>query len=103
MQGLEDFRLVEKMGDGAFSNVYKAIQRSTGQKCAVKVVRKYELNSSQVSFCASLLSSPPRFILFTLPPFLTHLPCAGHTRDQGGEGLYSFCFVCFKPSLEAHL
>lgn len=35
---------------GAFSNVYKAIDRMTGQKVAVKVVRKYELTSSQVSF-----------------------------------------------------
>lgn len=34
---------------GAFSNVYKAIDRMTGQKVAVKVVRKYELTSSQVS------------------------------------------------------
>jgi len=33
---------------GAFSNVYKAIDRMTGLKVAVKVVRKYELNSSQV-------------------------------------------------------
>lgn len=39
---------MEKMGDGAFSNVYKAIERKTGRKCAVKVVRKYELNHSQV-------------------------------------------------------
>jgi serine/threonine protein kinase len=41
------------MGDGAFSNVYKAIERKTGRKVAVKVVRKYELNSSQV--CTILL------------------------------------------------
>jgi serine/threonine protein kinase len=37
------------MGDGAFSNVYKALERKTGRKVAVKVVRKYELNSTQVS------------------------------------------------------
>lgn len=36
---------------GAFSNVYKARDRRTGQKVAIKVVRKYELNSNQVSFC----------------------------------------------------
>jgi serine/threonine protein kinase len=36
------------MGDGAFSNVYKAVERKSGRKVAVKVVRKYELNSSQV-------------------------------------------------------
>ncbi|WVQ72756.1 hypothetical protein IAR50_002316 [Cryptococcus sp. DSM 104548] len=45
--GLEEYRLVEKMGDGAFSNVYKAIDRRSGIKVAVKVVRKYELNQSQ--------------------------------------------------------
>jgi serine/threonine protein kinase len=33
-QGLEGFKLVEKMGDGAFSNVYKAIDRTSGQKVA---------------------------------------------------------------------
>jgi len=41
------------MGDGAFSNVYKAIEKATGKKVAVKVVRKYELNSSQVRIVAS--------------------------------------------------
>ncbi|EIW70814.1 hypothetical protein TREMEDRAFT_43386 [Tremella mesenterica DSM 1558] len=46
-EGLEDYTLVEKMGDGAFSNVYKAVEIATGRKVAVKVVRKYELNSSQ--------------------------------------------------------
>lgn len=46
-EGLEDYRLLEKMGDGAFSNVYKALEKKTGRKVAVKVVRKYELNSSQ--------------------------------------------------------
>ncbi|EJD53774.1 Pkinase-domain-containing protein [Auricularia subglabra TFB-10046 SS5] len=45
--GLERFKLLEKMGDGAFSNVYKAVELSTGRKVAVKVVRKFELNSHQ--------------------------------------------------------
>ncbi len=44
----ERFQLIKKMGDGAFSNVYKARDRQTGQKVAIKVVRKYELNSNQV-------------------------------------------------------
>ncbi|KAG6880295.1 hypothetical protein C0992_000072 [Termitomyces sp. T32_za158] len=35
------------MGDGAFSNVYRGIDRRTSMKVAVKVVRKYELNASQ--------------------------------------------------------
>lgn len=48
--GLERWTLIEKMGDGAFSNVYRA-KDNTGQygECAIKVVRKFEMNSSQVS------------------------------------------------------
>jgi hypothetical protein len=47
--GLERWRLVEKMGDGAFSHVYRA-QDTTGQypEVAIKVVRKFEMNSNQV-------------------------------------------------------
>lgn len=56
LQGLEEFQLIEKMGDGAFSNVYKAVERKSGQKVAVKVVRKYELNQSQVR--QALFSDP---------------------------------------------
>ncbi|KAG6833736.1 hypothetical protein H0H87_001168 [Tephrocybe sp. NHM501043] len=48
-QGLENFELLDKMGDGAFSNVYKGIDRRNLAKVAVKVVRKYELNASQRS------------------------------------------------------
>ncbi|KAG5643789.1 hypothetical protein DXG03_009668 [Asterophora parasitica] len=48
-KGLENFDLLDKMGDGAFSNVYKGIDVRTGSKVAVKVVRKYELNASQRS------------------------------------------------------
>lgn len=46
--GLERFQLIEKMGDGAFSNVYRAKDLS-GEfgEVAIKVVRKYELNASQ--------------------------------------------------------
>lgn len=48
--GLERYKLIEKMGDGAFSNVYKA-KDTTGEfdEVAVKVVRKFEMNASQVS------------------------------------------------------
>ncbi|KAL0581987.1 MAPK-activated protein kinase Srk1 [Marasmius crinis-equi] len=46
-KGLENFKLLEKMGDGAFSNVYKALDLTTNSKVAVKVVRKLELNASQ--------------------------------------------------------
>ncbi|KAJ5750369.1 Serine/threonine-protein kinase srk1 [Penicillium manginii] len=46
--GLERWILIEKMGDGAFSNVYRA-KDSTGQRdeVAIKVVRKFEMNSNQ--------------------------------------------------------
>ncbi|KAM5525937.1 hypothetical protein FOXYSP1_01981 [Fusarium oxysporum f. sp. phaseoli] len=48
--GLERWELVDKMGDGAFSNVYRA-RDTTGQQgeVAIKVVRKYEMNSMQTS------------------------------------------------------
>ena len=47
--GLDRYQLLEKMGDGAFSNVYRA-KDLTGefQEVAVKVVRKFELNNNQV-------------------------------------------------------
>lgn len=46
--GLERFILIEKMGDGAFSNVYKARDTQTGAEVAIKVVRKFEMSSNQV-------------------------------------------------------
>lgn len=47
--GLERWTLIEKMGDGAFSNVYRA-KDTHGQypEVAIKVVRKFEMSSSQV-------------------------------------------------------
>lgn len=49
--GLERWVLLEKMGDGAFSNVYRA-RDSTGKEgqVAIKVVRKFEMSSKQVRF-----------------------------------------------------
>ncbi|EPS30353.1 hypothetical protein PDE_05304 [Penicillium oxalicum 114-2] len=46
--GLDRWILLEKMGDGAFSNVYRA-RDSTGElgEVAIKVVRKFEMNSNQ--------------------------------------------------------
>ncbi|KAJ7283833.1 kinase-like domain-containing protein [Mycena rebaudengoi] len=46
-KGLENFQIVEKMGDGAFSNVYHAKDLTSEKKVAIKVVRKFELNASQ--------------------------------------------------------
>jgi hypothetical protein len=77
------------MGDGAFSNVYKAVDLKTGLKVAVKVVRKYELNTSQVrtSFILNFSDSSCRS---TFPIILSCLPCAGHTWDQDDDGLVPF-------------
>lgn len=48
--GLERWELVEKMGDGAFSNVYRARDRQgDAGEVAIKVVRKFEMNNMQVS------------------------------------------------------
>lgn len=48
--GLERWELVEKMGDGAFSNVYRARDtHGVHSEVAIKVVRKFEMNSTQVS------------------------------------------------------
>ena len=48
--GLERWELVEKMGDGAFSNVYRAKDREgNAGEVAIKVVRKFEMNNLQVS------------------------------------------------------
>lgn len=46
--GLERWELVEKMGDGAFSNVYRAkdLEGNAGD-VAIKVVRKFEMNNMQ--------------------------------------------------------
>ena len=47
--GLERWALIDKMGDGAFSIVYRAkdLMGEYGE-VAIKVVRKYEMNSTQV-------------------------------------------------------
>ena len=49
--GLDRWILVEKMGDGAFSNVYRARDSTTEYgEVAIKVVRKFEMNSNQVGW-----------------------------------------------------
>lgn len=47
--GLERWELLEKMGDGAFSNVYRArdLEGKIDYEVAIKVVRKYEMNNQQ--------------------------------------------------------
>ena len=68
------------MGDGAFSNVYKAVERKNGRKVAVKVVRKYELNSSQVS------DSSVNLLVFASIPEST-----SHTLAKCGIQRWKWC------------
>ncbi|KAF2151650.1 hypothetical protein K461DRAFT_154635 [Myriangium duriaei CBS 260.36] len=47
--GLDRYQLIEKMGDGAFSNVYRARDlKGIYTEVAIKVVRKFEMNATQV-------------------------------------------------------
>ena len=82
------------MGDGAFSNVYKAVERATGRKVAVKVVRKFELNSTQVR---TRPRSPPLYIVSL---FAASCVLATH-RIKVARDLFfpSFCFSSFILSL----
>ena len=61
--GLDRWILLEKMGDGAFSNVYRA-KDGTGRvgEVAIKVVRKFEMNATQVS----LFFWPANLLFFCL-------------------------------------
>lgn len=69
--GLERWTLLEKMGDGAFSNVYRAREANGhGPEVAIKVVRKFEMNSTQVSL-ESALSSLLSYVL----PRIHAFPC----------------------------
>lgn len=45
----EQFELLEKLGDGTFSVVYKAFDHSTGKKVAVKIVRKQPGTNEQAN------------------------------------------------------
>ena len=66
--GLERWELLEKMGDGAFSNVYRArdLEGDAGE-VAIKVVRKFEMNSMQVS--SSSATAVCTFPLYAGRPF----------------------------------
>ena len=83
------------MGDGAFSNVYKAIERKTGRKVAVKVVRKYELNSSQVRLVFMLVL----FSYHILCPFVVSRALARPGSRRHGLSYYitSLYFLGFAP------
>ncbi|ANZ76243.1 BA75_03284T0 [Komagataella pastoris] len=44
---MERYDLLEKMGEGAFSVVHKAQDKTTGQHVAIKIIRKYQLDAQQ--------------------------------------------------------
>jgi hypothetical protein len=46
----DNYRLIEKMGDGAFSIVYKAHYLASNEYVAIKVISKQQLDDSEVSF-----------------------------------------------------
>ncbi|KAK4515458.1 uncharacterized protein ATC70_010404 [Mucor velutinosus] len=47
-EGLQgQYDLIKKLGEGAFSNVYEAVDKKTGQHVAIKIVRKFELSQIQ--------------------------------------------------------
>ncbi|KAI7818246.1 kinase-like domain-containing protein [Gamsiella multidivaricata] len=58
--GLERFTLLEKMGDGAFSNVFKAHDTKTDRVVAIKVVRKFDMNAHQNKHLHRDMKKKPR-------------------------------------------
>jgi serine/threonine-protein kinase RCK2 len=66
--GLERYILVEKMGDGAFSNVYRARDTLAQGEVAIKVVRKFEMNANQVRPAFGTGPSPSLLFEFSSSP-----------------------------------
>ena len=89
--GLERFMLLEKMGDGAFSNVYRARDTQTGNEVAIKVVRKFEMNSNQV--CPRHMGTARFLFICTCPlhtsdPSIEIIPTLSNTgRCSSSSGL----------------
>ena len=89
--GLDRYTLIEKMGDGAFSNVYRA-KDYDGQypEVAIKVVRKFEMNSTHV--CCPLLALHPHLPWPSGHPFFSfvyhlqeYMPTSGDLIDRPKE------------------
>ncbi|KAI9254550.1 kinase-like domain-containing protein [Phascolomyces articulosus] len=56
--GLERYEIIKKLGDGAFSNVYKARDTRTGRKVAIKVVRKNDPDVDESHLHPSMKKKP---------------------------------------------
>lgn len=44
---LHQYEMMEKLGDGAFSVVFKALHKESGRHVAIKVLRKYQMDNAQ--------------------------------------------------------
>lgn len=110
--GLERWDLVEKMGDGAFSNVYRA-RDTEGQygEVAIKVVRKYEMNNMQVCpFVCTAASRMPAArclgILFLCSPVTSSHSTCPHSylsmnfTNWGARALDRETIVCIQSLRE---
>ncbi|KAK3833451.1 MAG: putative calcium/calmodulin-dependent protein kinase [Linnemannia elongata] len=86
--GLERYRLVEKMGDGAFSNVYKAYDTKMDRLVAVKVVRKFELNAHQNKHLHRDMKKKPR--VTERANILKEVQIMRQLKHQGIVELYEF-------------
>ncbi|TID29166.1 hypothetical protein CANINC_002123 [Pichia inconspicua] len=47
LKSIEKYHMGEVLGEGAFSVVYSAIDKSTGENVAIKVIKKYQLDEKQ--------------------------------------------------------
>jgi serine/threonine protein kinase len=45
--GLENYKVVEKLGEGAFSTVHKAIRLETQELVAIKIIKKFQMDDNQ--------------------------------------------------------
>jgi hypothetical protein len=45
----------KKIGTGKFSIVYKGIEKSTGHKCAIKVIESYKLDPEEKNLIAYII------------------------------------------------
>ncbi|KAI3403483.1 srk1 [Candida oxycetoniae] len=44
---LDKYEVMEQMGEGAFSVVYKAVHKATGKEVAIKILRKFQMDQQQ--------------------------------------------------------
>lgn len=45
--GLDNYQIIDKLGEGAFSTVHRALQLSTQEMVAIKIIKKFQMDSNQ--------------------------------------------------------